>query len=158
MQAPKQTYVIARTSWKFIHVNLNAIFPQTSPLNVWLMSWIAIWSRHHLNNCKWYVYCRWNCIRGIIYTEFNKGVNLHLKRLLRILSGILMQTVLKTSWKTTLIQNVLKSWLIQIFQVANNVSFAFLFRSFVVLISGFGGWITRLTSFKNLSYPWALQI
>ena len=88
MQAPKQTYVIARTSWKFIHVNLNAIFPQTSPLNVWLMSWIAIWSRHHLNNCKWYVYCRWNCIRGIIYTEFNKGVNLHLKRLLRILSGI----------------------------------------------------------------------
>ena len=51
--------MIARTSSKVFHVRLNAMFPQTSLLNVWFMSWIAIWTRHQLNNCKWRFRCGW---------------------------------------------------------------------------------------------------
>ena len=43
----------------YIHVSLYAMFSQTSPLNVWLMSWIAICTRHQLNNCKWRFRCGW---------------------------------------------------------------------------------------------------
>ena len=53
--------MIARTSSKVFHVRLNAMFPQTSPLNVWLVSWIAILTKHQLQMavpfCKWiYIY------------------------------------------------------------------------------------------------------
>ena len=51
--------MIARTSSNFFHVSLNAMFSQTSSLNVWLTSWIAIWTRHQLNNCKWRFRCGW---------------------------------------------------------------------------------------------------
>ena len=33
------------------------MFPQTSLLNVWFMPWIAIWTRHQLNNRKWRFHC-----------------------------------------------------------------------------------------------------
>ena len=49
--------MIARTSSKDFHVNLNAMFPLTSPLNVWFISWIAIGTRHQLSNCKFR--CGW---------------------------------------------------------------------------------------------------
>ena len=34
------------------------MFPQTS-LNFWLMTWVAIWTRHQLNNSKWRFRCGW---------------------------------------------------------------------------------------------------
>ena len=51
--------MIARTSSKVFHVSLNTMFPQTLPLNLWLMSWIAIWRRHQLYNCIWWFRCGW---------------------------------------------------------------------------------------------------
>ena len=49
----------AWTSSKVFHVRLNAVFPQTSLLNVWFMPWMAIWTRYQLNNCKWWFRCGW---------------------------------------------------------------------------------------------------
>ena len=38
---------IARSISKVFHVSLKVISPQKS-----MMSWIAIWTRHQLNNCN----------------------------------------------------------------------------------------------------------
>ena len=47
-----------KTSSKVFYVSLNALFPQTSALNVWMMSLIVICTRHQLSNCKWRFRCK----------------------------------------------------------------------------------------------------
>ena len=93
--------MIARTSSKVFHVRLNAMFPQTSPLNVWLVSWIAILTKHQLQMAV--PFCKWIYIYIYIYIYYkiyamNKSYEAFFARQLLCMQVILC--VMKvTSWK-----------------------------------------------------------